>query len=161
MEIARFDPGSREPHAFVREEDVQLVLTADIEPRPDPAGLETLQAEAMRAPAQAPGSVVVRAGRPLRLLAVIHDLDRDPAWREEWIAEALDGIFREAHRRGLTRLAMPLPGTVHGRVPCGRALELLAAAIERAGTMRPQVLRIEDAPPGAVDALRASVKYAG
>jgi hypothetical protein len=35
------------------------------------------------------GSVFKRAGNPLRLLAIVHDLDREPSWRSEWIAKLL------------------------------------------------------------------------
>ncbi|PSQ91983.1 MAG: hypothetical protein BRD57_03550, partial [Proteobacteria bacterium SW_6_67_9] len=54
--------------------------------RPCLAALET---PARADTGRAPGEVVVVGGRPLHLRAVIHDLDRVPTWREEWIVRAL------------------------------------------------------------------------
>ena len=154
MEIAPFDPGRDVPHAVVREEDVQLVLAADPVVPPPHQSLRTLEAAAMAAPAHRPGTVVVRPGRPLRLLAVIHDLDREPSWSEAWIADALDGVFRESRWRGLTGIATPLLGTVHGRLPVPRATELLAAALQRAADTCPDTLWLEDAPGDVLACLR-------
>lgn len=77
-----------------------------------------------------PGSVVVRPGVPLRLLAVVHALDRDPTWTVAWVAEAYAGVFAEVERRRLSSVALPPLGTVHGRLDRGRSLELLSAALD-------------------------------
>ena len=77
-----------------------------------------------------PGCVRVEPGRPLRLLAIIHDLDISPSWRELWIEKALDAVLAIAEERRVTRLAMPLLGTIHGRHPPQRSLELLRKRLE-------------------------------
>ena len=92
--------------------------------------------QAHEAQALSPGAVVVRAGQPLRLLAVVHKLDETPSWREEWVARALDAVFREAGRRGLGALALPVLGGVHGKLDAARFWTLLKASIE-ATTSRP------------------------
>jgi hypothetical protein len=80
---------------------------------------------------QTPGSVLVRGKRPLRLLAIVHDFNQDPSWREEWIASALDRILAEAERQRLRSLALPFLGTLHGSLEKQRFVVLLRDALER------------------------------
>jgi hypothetical protein len=40
------------------------------------------------------GSVVVRKGNPLRFLAIVHDVNQEPTWREEWVVIAFIKGFR-------------------------------------------------------------------
>jgi hypothetical protein len=73
-----------------------------------------------------PGSVVVKPGNPLRLLAVVHDLDLDPTCKEDWVAQAMGGIRQEVLSRGITSLALPLIGCIHGRLPADLFAGLLS-----------------------------------
>ncbi len=118
--------------AVAEEEDTYLVLSAEATVREPRQPLLKVLAEVHAARPLDPGSVVVRDGRPLRLLAVVHALDEEPTWREEWIAEALRGIFRETGRRRLRSLGLPLLGSVHGRLAIGRSLELIRRVLDEA-----------------------------
>lgn len=88
--------------------------------------------EAFTVTASLPGTVIVRPGNPLRLVAVVHDLDREPTWREDWIVEALRTIFLKAEELGVRSLALPLPGSRCGRhsLPYERFMTLLAGVLE-------------------------------
>lgn len=124
-------PFSVEAMAF--EEDTFLVLSAPTNleaPAEHPVRLFTAlwEAEPRR-----PGSVLAQAGRPLRLLAVVHDLEADPSWREEWIAQALAGLFAEAGRRRLRALGLQRLGCHHGHLPEERFAHLLAGALAESG----------------------------
>jgi len=79
-----------------------------------------------------PGSIVVQGRSPYRMLAVVHDLDQDPTWREEWVCAALDEVLAESGRRGLRRLAMEPLGAVHGRLARERFMALLEQVLGRA-----------------------------
>jgi len=117
--------------AEVYEDDTYLALSADPDlriPEEHPVRILT-EAYAMR-PAS-PGTVVVRSERPLRLLAIVHKLDEDPTWKEEWVAGALEAALAEVDRRGLRSLSLPLLGTVHGRMPMVRSLTLLVDTLRR------------------------------
>jgi O-acetyl-ADP-ribose deacetylase (regulator of RNase III) len=117
--------------AVAAEEDTFLVLSADPvvrDPKEHPVRLMTRVIETQ---AEAPGSVIVKGGSPLRLLAIVHDLSQEPSWREEWIASALDAIFREAESRKLQSIALPLIGTKHGSLEKRRFVVLLRHALER------------------------------
>jgi hypothetical protein len=81
--------------------------------------------------ARAPGSIHGRDGSPPVLLAVVHDLDREPSWQESWIASALDAIFKHVEASAFCAVALPLLGTVHGTLEPRRSAELLAGALDR------------------------------
>jgi len=112
------------------EEDTFLVLSAPTELRSPTEHPVRLFTALWELEPLAPGSVVVGAGRPLRLLAVVHDLGAEPTWREEWVAAAFANLLAEAHRRHLPSLALPQLGTRHGRQPRERCLDLLRRALE-------------------------------
>ncbi len=117
--------------AVVEEGDTYLVLSADPKVRPPQEPLIRVMTEVLEAQPISPGSVIVPRRQPLALLAVVHDLARDPTWKEAWVAEALDQVFREAEARQLRSLAIPILGTVHGRLPLRRTLELFQDAANR------------------------------
>ena len=117
--------------AVVYEEDTFLVLSAEPvvrEPKEHPVRLWTRVIETKP---EIPGSVLVMDRRPLRFLAIVHDLNHEPSWREEWIESALEGVFREAEDRTLQSIALPLLGTKHGRLEKQRFIVLLRHALRR------------------------------
>lgn len=77
-----------------------------------------------------PGDLVVRPGTPLRLLAVVHKLDEDPTWRVTWVIAAYEAVLGEITRRRLTSVALPLLGSVHGRMSPDHSFDLLRDAVE-------------------------------
>lgn len=56
------------------------------------------------------GNVIIKHGQPLRLLAIIHDLDNSPSWREDWIKLALETSFSILNDREITSVALPCFG---------------------------------------------------
>lgn len=154
MKLDVFNPEICEPHVVVREEDVQLVLSAVTDLHTTGESLKELEQAALDSMNHAPGSVVVQGGRPLRLLAIIHDVDREPSWCEDWILAATQAVFREVHWRGLTRIAMPLLGTVHGQLAPQHAAELLATVLERPDVAWPETLWLENVDADVVEWLR-------
>ncbi len=76
--------------------------------------------------------MLARGGCPLRLHAVVHDLRREPSWREEWVTSALEAILRECKRRSFDSLALEPLGAVHGRLAPERFVDLLEGALTAA-----------------------------
>ena len=113
------------------EEDTFLVLSADPVVRAPKESLMQVMTRVIETRPQTPGSVLVTGKRPLRLLAIVHDLNQDPSWREEWIASALDRILAEAETRRLRSIALPFLGTLHGSLEKQRFVVLLRDALER------------------------------
>jgi hypothetical protein len=116
--------------ALAEEEDTYLVLSADPEVLETREQTEELMAELLKTNPAVPGSVIVKEGRPLSLLAVVHDLNQEPSWKEEWIISALDRILREVETRKLRSIALPMLGTLHGSLEKQRFLVLLREALE-------------------------------
>jgi hypothetical protein len=126
-----------EVDALALEDDTYHVLSASPdyrEPKEHPIRLWTEVHE--QEPAE-PGSVIVKAGTPPRLLAVVHDLSQEPTWREAWVVATLEGVLREAERQAITHLGLEPLGGVHGRLRPERFAALLREALE---TVRPQRL---------------------
>ena len=87
--------------AVAYEEDTFLVLSAPAELNEPPEPLIRLLTKLREMKPEKPGSVLVKAPSPLQLLAIVHDLNQEPSWKEEWVAKALEGIFRETEQRKL------------------------------------------------------------
>ena len=117
--------------AIVLEEDTQLVMSAGTEIHDVRESFEALVKRAKKTGRLQPGSVIVKRGTPVKLLAIIHDLDEEPTWREEWIVGALQEVLKQTERRRITSLAMPLLGCRHGRLEPRRFAEFLKSAISK------------------------------
>ncbi len=119
--------------AVIHEEDTYLVLSS--EPRPEqtrpehPIRMMTALLEVEPKPL---GSIVVRPGLPLKILAVVHDLQREPSWKEEWVIAALAGALEEVERRELRSVALEMLGAVHGKLERPRFLQLLRRSLQQA-----------------------------
>ncbi len=117
--------------AIAAEEDTFLVLSAAKTVSAPSEHIIRIMTQIIETLPVAPGSVVVKNGPPVRLLAIVHDLDREPSWREDWISQALDMIFRETVTRNFHSVALPLLGTVHGSFDIRHFLNLLKDVLER------------------------------
>lgn len=115
--------------AIVVEEDTYLVLGAEPVARETHEPPERVLEEAESREPEIPGSVLVMEGSPLRFLAVVHDLDEEPSWHEEWVASALVAALQEAEARGIRSLSLPMLGTLHGSLEAQRFVELLQEAL--------------------------------
>ena len=120
--------------AVAYEEDTLLVLSAPVALSEPPEPLVRLLTKFREMKPEKPGSVLVKATSPLQLLAVVHDLNQEPSWEEEWVAKALEEIFRETEQRKLHSLALPFLGTRHGSLGKERFLVLLRSVLEETAT---------------------------
>jgi hypothetical protein len=117
--------------ALAVEEDTHLLLSSDgVVTEPDEE-FEALVEAASKETTNTPGSVLVRKTKPLQFLAIVHDIDCAPTWREEWIASAINGTVEEAEWRRLSSLGIPLIGTRHGNVEMRRVALWLGRCLSR------------------------------
>ena len=119
-------------NAMVFEEDTWLVMSASpsvCEPDIHPIRLMT---DVINAEPEPAGSVLVKKGNPLRFLAIVHDVNHEPTWKETWIEAALMRVFQEAEQRKVSSLGLPLLGTKHGRLDKRRFVALLAGVLKQA-----------------------------
>ena len=119
--------------ALVAEEDTFRVLSADPVVKEPRESLEVMIEQANEIRPEVPGSVLVRRRRnsPLEFLAIVHDLDLEPSWKEEWISSALDKVFQEVAIRKIRSIALPLMGTTHGTLAMERAARLFRNTLHR------------------------------
>ena len=113
----------------VCEEDTFLVLSGDTtlpEKADHPIRVMT---GVMEAEPRDGGSIVIERGQPPRLLAIIHDLNDEPSLQEPWLRDALTQIPLLARERGFRSLALPLLGTVHGRMGIQESWSLIESAL--------------------------------
>ena len=116
--------------AVAFEEDTFLVLSAETAIHKPKESLMQVMTKVIETRPETPGSVLVEGNRPLRMLAIVHDLNREPTWREEWVVSALKGIFQEVERRRLGSLALPFIGTLHGKLGKERFICMLREVLE-------------------------------
>jgi len=145
--------------ATVKEEDTYLVLSAEPTLKAPTESLPHLLIRALSTLPKPAGSVVVQRGRPLRLLAIVHNLDCEPTWREEWVAAALDGVLAITAERHLESLRLPVLAARHGHLRPQRFIALLSTALRHAAPEYPRLIWLE-LPAGVscalLDGLRES-----
>jgi len=117
-------------NAAAFEEDTLLVLSAETTVREPKGPLMRVMTKLIETRPERPGSVLMKGNHPVRLLAIVHDLNQEPTWKEEWVKRALTGIFQEIEGRDLTSLALPFIGTLHGKLGKERFLWLLRVLLQ-------------------------------
>jgi hypothetical protein len=123
-----------QPDAVTVAQDRWLLLDAATPVCDTQRGYRSLARAAGGSGGERPGRVLVRrGGPPLRLWAVIHDLDATPGCRREWIQSALDGVLQEIQRRKLRTLELPPLGCREGVLAAHEFLDLLARSIRSTG----------------------------
>jgi len=116
--------------AMVFEEDTFLVMSADPTPRDPKVSMVRVMTRLIETQPRVPGTVILQGMSPLRFLAIVHDFNQDPSWKEEWIESVLGRVFQETENLGLQSLALPLLGTVYGSLGKRRFIEFLAAGLQ-------------------------------
>lgn len=112
--------------AIALEEDTSLVLSADTQTIRDPAEHPIrIMTELYEEPAREPGSVVVKGTAPYRFLAMVHDFDQEPSFREAWVRSALSEILVQCRTREVLTLKLEPLGVAHGGLALAGFRELL------------------------------------
>jgi len=116
--------------ALVFEEDAFLIMSDEPEYVPPATHPIRLMREIADFTPEVPGSVVVKDKNPIRMLAVVHDVNLTPTWKEEWIEKAICAVFQKAEALKINTLGLPLLGTKHGKLDLQRFLKLLARCLD-------------------------------
>jgi hypothetical protein len=129
--------------AIVEEQDTHLVLGPAHAIEAPGESYVTLIRQAMKQKPRPVGTVwVVTRTRPARVLAIVHDLDAEPACRENWVENAYVKVCAAIQTYGFRVVALPLLGTVHGRLGPVRSLKLLEQAVNRTSFLNLEKLLI-------------------
>ena len=120
-----------EVDAMAFEEDTWLTMSADPKVCPPEVHPIRLMKELMEARPETAGTVIVKGKKPIRFLAIVHDVNLDPTWKENWIEDALSEIFQKTEEQKLRAIGLPLLGTLHGRLEIRRFIALLSRVLSR------------------------------
>ncbi|MGD8570434.1 MAG: hypothetical protein PVJ39_20260 [Gammaproteobacteria bacterium] len=118
--------------AIVEEQDTALILgeTDEIrDPGEKPAWYLANKLESQTL--LTPGQIIIRDTVPLRLQAIVHDLDAEPSCNELWVYQALEQIFEISESRNIPNIQMPLLGTHFSRMQTGQFLDVLLQLVTR------------------------------
>ena len=151
--VAREDDPPFAIDSVAVEEDTWLALGPPADVVSSPGHPVRVMTRVWEAQPEEPGTVLVKRGPPLRLHAVVHDLNAVPSWKEKWVGTALSRIFEEAARHRLRALQLPLLATRHGRLPANRFMFLLREALVEQAARLPHHLQaiwlVRDGESGA------------
>ncbi len=117
--------------AVALEEDTNLLMSARAELRAPVESFGKLVEDMASFEPVEPGTVVVQGDSPVRLLAIIHDIEQSPTWKEAWIEDAISGVLKETERHKLGSLCLPVLGSLHGDMSTKRFARLLRLALEK------------------------------
>lgn len=118
--------------ARILEEDAFLVLSAEPEVREVATPPVRVFDRAFNLEPKALGTLVVRGGSPLEILAVVHDLDRTPSAREDEVHQAYVSAWVLLAERKVRRAAVPLLGVAHRGLDPASAARALVSSLQRA-----------------------------
>lgn len=128
-------PKSASPFEFdavVEEQDTALILSkpgviTEVDDKPAWFLANKLESQSLLKP----GSVLKRGSNPLRLLAIVHDIDQEPSWSSEWIAQCLENIMKISHEQGISSIKLPILGAVHGRFKLEEFIPLIVNTLSK------------------------------
>jgi len=118
--------------AHVEEQDTALVLgETDILHQSIDKPIWYLNHKLESQPLLTPGQVIVRDTQPLRLQAILHDLDSEPSCSELWIFQVIQQVFDTAETRHIRAVQMPILGTRYSQITPGQFYSILIEIINR------------------------------
>lgn len=135
--IAPIEYVPSEIEAIVEEQDTQLLMVVDSVIDYPEDDFDTLIDQMSSGKSRKPGQIIVRHEKPMRLQAIIHDIYQEPSCKVEWVAFALKQLIEEINNLQIKTLAMPLLGTIQGKIAEQQSVELLCACL---GTDQKSVL---------------------
>jgi hypothetical protein len=115
--------------AIVEEQDTGLLLGVAPKISEPYESYDKLVSQMITQQPRLPGEVVVKGNHPLRFLAVVHNLELEPTWKEEWITNALGQIFKESVNNRIKTVAMPVLGSIYGSLNYENFIGLFRSAL--------------------------------
>jgi len=114
---------------IVEEQDTSLLLGGTHIIRDTEESYNALIGKMQRQTPLVPGQVIVRHTTPMRFIAIVYEIGRQPVSRLDWVAMALEKLLHEMETYQARNITMPLLGVTHGRCPGRDFMELLCAVL--------------------------------
>ncbi|MGH8577300.1 MAG: hypothetical protein ACREXJ_10390, partial [Gammaproteobacteria bacterium] len=102
--------------AVVLEEDTALILSTNVVIKETKEHVISLMTDLYQYKEKTPGSVVVKGANPYRFFAIVHDFDKDPSCRKEWVECALHRTLQICNAFNIESLGLQLLGTRYGPI---------------------------------------------
>lgn len=126
MEINFTIPGQLSGRdAIVEEQDTNLLAGLKPEIKDTQESYPSLVDKMQRQVSLLPGKVLIKHEIPIRLVAIIYDIEQKPVCREEWIVTALQTILAECNTLEIQTLVLPVLGEAHGDTTPERFRQIL------------------------------------
>jgi hypothetical protein len=139
------------------EEDTNLLMSPRAEIRVPEESFSTLLTDIAAFEPLEPGTVIAQGEAPLRLLAIVHDIEQKPTWRESWVKQAIAALLAEADEHAVEALCLPVLGSIHGAMTTGRFATLFRQVLETQAPkklLRVWVTVADDESDALLDAFR-------
>lgn len=121
--------GIRNLDAIVEEQDTNLLLGPITDMREVRESYRTLIKQMQDQPARSPGEIIIKDQRPVRLLAVVYDLEQEPVCQTAAIKQVLADLMVEIQKHRFKVVAMPMLGTTYGPLGVEEFFNLLRDTI--------------------------------
>jgi hypothetical protein len=128
---APLDQPPFEVDAVVYQEDTFGVLAAPGDVRPTDDHPIRVFHDAARLEPSALGAVFVVEEQPLRIHAVVCDLDADEPCCEKWVGAAFTEVLRVVEERELAHVSAEILGAAYGHMPIEAASAVLMRQLQR------------------------------
>ncbi len=104
-----------------------------------------------------PGQIIIKNTIPVRLIAILYDIERTPVCTKIFITTALNNILDELNRHKLKSVAMPLLGTTHGKIAEQVFIKLLQESLINRKSAYPEKIMLM-VPPGKIDYIQEVIE---
>ncbi|HEY5604569.1 MAG TPA: hypothetical protein VIM41_15815 [Gammaproteobacteria bacterium] len=126
----QFPPFSTE--AVVEEQDTSLVLgETNVLREPDDKPVWYFSNKLQTLVQLTPGEVIVRKSRPMRIQAIVHDLDEELTCNIDWVQQAVKKIIHATNSYHIHSLRTPLLGTRYSNLQPAQFIQILLNALSR------------------------------
>jgi hypothetical protein len=136
--------------AIVQEQDTHLILGTEPAIRDTHESYPLLVKKMGRQKPLLPGQVIIKNTTPLRITAILYDIEQTPVCTEELIADVLKSLLDKFNEYRLKSVAMPLLGSTHGKVKVSGFIKLLQDTLTISNPVYPEKILLI-VPPDEVD----------
>lgn len=125
IQFTDIDPALLKVDAIVEEQDTDLLLGKSPVVMNTIESFSSLVNKMERQVREIPGSVIIKATKPKRFIAIVYDIESDPICKIIWLKTVLNTILADCEQYRIKTLAMPLLGTSFGNLEGDSVIALL------------------------------------
>jgi hypothetical protein len=144
--------------AIVEEQDTNLILGTHPVIRDTEESYPALVRKMERQKPLLPGQIIIRNTIPLRITAILYDIEQTPVCTEELIADVLNDLLDKFDEYKLKLVAIPLLGCTHGKIKASGFIKLLQDTLITRNLVYPAEIMLI-VPPDSLDDISDIIEY--